>query len=214
MERPSCTSARRRAFHSVCLITDRKTSGGAGEEAVKAALEAGIQWVQYREKERTRREIYCEAMQLREMTRRFGALFIVNDHADIALAVDADGVHLGQDDLPLPEARKVMGSRIIGISTHSVREAVAAAAGGADYVGFGPVFSTVTKKAGASKGVDMLEEVKSSVSIPVVAIGGISIESLPAVRETGVDAVAVASGILRGSIPDNVRSFIKIMRDE
>ena len=210
----SVTSERRSALQGLCLITDRKTSGMAAEEAVTLALEAGVQWVQYREKDKTRGEIYAEALKLRNVTRHFGALFVVNDHADIALAVDADGVHLGQDDLPLRDARKIMGEKIVGVSTHSPQEAADAGAGGADYIGFGPVFPTVTKKAGVPKGVEMLRQVKRQVAIPVVAIGGISVENLAAALEAGADAVAVAGAILRGNISENVRSFMHVLGRE
>jgi thiamine-phosphate pyrophosphorylase len=173
------------------------------------ALKAGAGWIQYREKEKSRREIYHEALRLRGLTQGAGAMFVVNDHADIALAVDADGVHLGQDDLPLSEARKMLGKRIIGISTHSLPEAMQAAWGGADYIGFGPVFHTSTKEAGEPKGVEMLREIKRHVKIPVVAIGGISPENLSEVLDAGADGVAVASAIFRGDIYENVRSFMK-----
>ncbi|MGE5751356.1 MAG: thiamine phosphate synthase, partial [Nitrospirota bacterium] len=110
------------------------------------ALEAGVRFFQYRNKRGTRREIYEISLQLIPLAREAGALFIVNDHADIALAVDADGVHLGQDDLPIEHARNLLGSgKLIGISTHSPDQAKAAKAGGADYIGFGPVFRTSTK---------------------------------------------------------------------
>lgn len=210
----SGTNTVRRVFHGLCVITDGKAGGRTDEEIVKTALEAGARWIQYREKEKTRREIYREALRLRDATRQFGALFSVNDHADIALAVDADGVHLGQDDLPLREARKLMGGKIIGISAHSLREAMDAAECGADYIGFGPVFPTVTKDAGIPKGVEMLREIKRQVSIPVVAIGGISVENLPEVLAAGADAVAAASAILRGDVSENVRSFMKIIGGE
>ncbi|HWR57867.1 MAG TPA: thiamine phosphate synthase [Thermodesulfovibrionales bacterium] len=197
----------------LCFITDRKISALTPEDMVSAVLEAGAGWIQYREKARTRREIYLESLRLRELTREFGAALIVNDHADIALAVEADGVHLGQDDLPLREARSLMGSRIIGISTHSPAEAVDAERGGADYIGFGPVFRTSTKDAGDPKGVDMLKEIRRLVGIPVVAIGGITLKNFPRVRKTGVDAVAVASAILKGDISENVRAFMKGVRN-
>lgn len=207
-------STGRRVFQGLCLITDRKAGGRTAEEMVKTALDSGARWIQYREKEKTRREIYREALKLRDITQQFRALFIVNDHIDIALAVDADGVHLGQDDLPLREARKIVGDRIIGISTHSLSEAMDAAEGGADYIGFGPVFPTATKDAGMPKGVEMLREIKRQVSIPVVAIGGITVENLPEVLASGADAVAAASAILRGDISENVRSFMKVIGDE
>lgn len=184
----------------------------SSEEMSKIALKAGVKWIQYREKEKSRREIFYEALGLRELTREYGAVLSVNDHADIAVAVDADGVHLGQDDLPLREAREVMGERIIGISTHSLSEAVDAARGGADYIGFGPVFRTTTKNAGEPKGLDALVEIKRHVTIPVVAIGGISIDNLRAVLDSGADAVAVASAVLRGNISENVKSFLEVIR--
>jgi len=203
--------AGRRVLQGLCLITDRKSGGRTVEAMVRTALDSGARWIQYREKEKTRKEIYLEALKVRDLMRHSGALFIVNDHADIALAVEADGVHLGQDDLPLQEARRIMGDRIIGISTHSLPEAIAAEEGGADYIGFGPLFPTVTKDAGAPKGVAMLREIKREVNIPVVAIGGISLENLPEVLASGADAVAVASAILEGDISENVRSFVRVI---
>lgn len=197
-----------------CLVTDRKLCGLTCGEMTSVALAAGAGWVQLREKERTRREIYHEALKLRALTAGYGATLVVNDHADIARAVDADGVHLGQDDLPLKEARKIMGDRIIGISTHSLSEAMDAERNGADYIGFGPVFFTSTKDAGEPRGLEMLSRIKRAVRIPVVAIGGISEENLPLVLKAGADAVAVASAVLRGDISENVRSFMRILRDE
>ncbi len=196
----------------LCFITDRKACKLSCEEMTLKVLIAGVKWVQYRDKEKSRREIYEEAIRLRKLTKDFNAVFIVNDYADIALAVDADGVHLGQDDLPIEEARKIMGSnKIIGISTHSLEQAKEAEKGGADYIGFGPVFRTTTKDAGMPKGTDMLEEIKSQVHLPVVAIGGINIENIRSVLDTGVDAVAVASTILKGNILKNTRRFMEII---
>ncbi len=162
----------------LCFITERKASNLPYGDMVLRALRAGVRWVQYRDKDRTRREIYEESVRLRSITRDFEAVLVVNDHPDIALAAEADGVHLGQDDLPLKEARKIMGGKIIGISTHSLKQAVDAERGGADYIGFGPIFHTVTKDAGSPKGVEMLHEVKKNLRIPVVAIGGITLENL------------------------------------
>ncbi|MBA3071153.1 MAG: thiamine phosphate synthase, partial [Nitrospirae bacterium] len=162
------------------------------------------------EKDKARRDIYREALMLRKLTDKFGAVLIVNDYTNIALAVNADGVHLGQSDLPIKEARKIFGGKkIIGISTHSIEEAIAAEKGGADYIGFGPVFHTKTKNAGAPKGIAMLKEIKKHVKIPVVAIGGINTENLKSVLDSGADAVAVASGILSGDIYDNINLFLK-----
>lgn len=197
----------------IYFITDRTYCDLPVVDMVSAVLGAGIRIVQYREKDRTRREIYEEAVRLRELTTRFGAALIINDHADIARAVDADGLHLGQEDLPLSEARKVVGDMLIGISTHSLDQARRAEAEGAGYIGFGPIFPTTTKDAGSPQGLDNLRLIKQNVSIPVVAIGGISAETAPSVFEAGADAVAVATGICRGDISANAARFVRIAGD-
>jgi thiamine-phosphate pyrophosphorylase len=187
----------------VYFITDRTYCSLSPFEMADAVLKAGIRVIQYRDKDRPRREIYYEALRLRELTLFFDALLIINDHADIALAVEADGLHLGQEDLPLKEARRLMGSRIIGISTHILAEAKEAEAGGADYIGFGPIFETSTKDAGLPKGLDNLRTIKQNVSVPVVAIGGINAANIRQVFDAGADAAAVATGICRGDISKN-----------
>lgn len=199
----------------LCFITDRNISGLSCKDMTLKVLMTGVRWVQYREKWKSRREIYEEAVRLQRFTYDYNATFIVNDYADIAMCVDADGVHLGQDDLPLKEARKILGrDKIIGISTHSLEQAIEAERGGADYIGFGPVFHTLTKKAGKPKGTDLLRKVKEQVNVPVVAIGGISLKNIGSVLHTGVDAVAVASAILVGDIEKNVRQFMDHLKDK
>ena len=198
----------------ICFITDRKYCHLTPYEMVSAVLKAGIEFIQYREKDRTRRQIYEEAKKLRELTRSFNAALVINDHADIALAVDADGVHLGQDDLPLKEARKIMGRKIVGISTHNLAQAEEAEAGGADYIGFGPVFPTTTKDAGDPKGVDNLRLIKQNVSIPVVAIGGIQRENIGSVFEAGVDAAAIATAICKSDIAENAVWFVSFLKEK
>jgi len=198
--------------HGICFITDQTYSSLLVCDMVNRVLDAGITFIQYREKQRTRREIYDEAVKLRDLTRSYNAVFIVNDHVDIALAAEADGVHLGQDDLPLREARKIMGRKIVGISTHSLEQAQSAETGGADYIGFGPIFQTSTKDAGAPKGLDILKTIKQNISIPVVAIGGISIDSAADVMNAGADAVAVATAICKGEITQNAKRFCDIIR--
>jgi thiamine-phosphate pyrophosphorylase len=195
---------------SIYFITDRTYCSLSIFDMVSAVLGAGIRFIQYREKGRTRREIYEEASGLRELTHRYDALLFVNDYADIALAVDADGVHLGQDDLPLREARKIMGKKIIGISTHDLEQAKRAEREGADYIGFGPVFHTSTKDAGSPKGVNALRSVKEIVHIPVVAIGGINGDNIGAVLDAGADAAAVATSICKGNIAENAGRLSKI----
>lgn len=202
-------------LNGLCFITARKESYLTLKEIVTVVLRAGVSCIQYREKDKSRRDICREALILRKLTNEFGAVLIVNDYTDIALAVNADGVHLGQSDLPIKEARKIVGEeKIIGISTHNLKQAIEAEKGGADYIGFGPVFHTKTKNAGAPKGIAMLKEIKKHVKIPVVAIGGINTENLKSVLDSGADAAAVSSGIIQGDIADNVIRFLKALYSE
>ncbi|HTZ18212.1 MAG TPA: thiamine phosphate synthase [Dissulfurispiraceae bacterium] len=196
------------SLRPVCAITPVGSGAGILAEEVHIALDAGIRWVQFRRKGETRRQLYDEAEEIRELTREYGALFIVNDFADIALAVGADGLHIGQDDLPLREARKLMGSKIIGVSTHNLKEAVDAEHAGADYIGFGPIFQTVTKETGPPKGLESLEEIVHAVTIPVIAIGGINVGNADSVFSAGCDGVAVSSGIFSGDITANITDFL------
>ena len=201
-------------LNGLCFITGRKGCDLTLKEMVTFALRAGVRCLQYREIDKSRRDIYREALILRKLTNEFGAVFIVNDYTDIVLAVNADGVHLGQNDLPLKEARKILGKeKIIGISTHSIEQAIEAEQGGASYIGFGPIFHTKTKDAGEPKGIEMLKEVKRHIKIPVIAIGGINTENLESVIDSGADAVAVSSGIIQGDIADNVIRFLDILKN-
>jgi thiamine-phosphate pyrophosphorylase len=196
----------------LCFITDNKASSLQFENMTRKVLKSGVQWIQYRDKENSRRQIYENAVMLRQIAKESRAVLTINDHSDIALAAEADGVHLGQDDLPAKEARKIMGKdKIIGISTHSPEQALEAERNGADYIGFGPVFHTGTKDAGSPKGIDLLRDIKKEIGIPVVAIGGIKPENLISVLETGVDAVAVASAILKGDVEENAKNFMDII---
>lgn len=200
--------AHKHMYHGgVCLVTDRNSCCLTPVEMVHVALEAGIRWIQYRDKERSRLEFYRTARLLRELTLDFGTCFVVNDHADIAASVGADGVHLGQEDLPVKEARKILGhGRLIGISTHNLPEALRAEADGADYIGFGPVMPTRTKDAGPPGDIGIIY---NQVSIPVVAIGGIHLGNLDYVLSSNIQAVAVASGILTGDIHCNAVGFLQ-----
>jgi len=197
----------------LCFITDHKVCSLSYESMVRLVLESGVKWVQYRDKEGSRRDIYRNALNLRNITREYNAAFIVNDHTDIALAVEADGVHLGRDDLPAQKAREILGKdRLIGLSTHSIEQAVDAEALGADYIGFGPIFRTETKDAGDPKGIAILAPVRSRIHVPIVAIGGITLDNVRSVLGTGADAVAVASAILKGDIEENAGKFLYIIR--
>jgi len=199
-------------FGGICFITDRGATGIPYREMVSRVLTAGIRWIQFREKLKPRLKLYEQAMEIRALTKDADAILIINDHVDIAQAVGADGIHLGQEDLPIKEARKIVGKdRIIGISTHNLEQAVKAEEAGADYIGFGPVFHTTTKVAGAPRGISMLKTITGRIHIPVVAIGGINLDNVESVFLNGADAVAVASAILTGDIEKNTAGFLKII---
>ncbi len=184
---------------SLYVITDAKLSRGRSHlEVLRAAIAGGATVVQYREKEGTTRQMIEEARALRELTRQAGIPFIVNDRVDIALAVDADGVHVGQDDMPAPVARRLLGpGKTVGVSVDNLEQALQAEQDGADYVGAGPIFATLTKPDAAPPiGPEGLAEICRRVSIPVVAIGGINEENAAAVIAAGAAGVAVVSAVV------------------
>jgi thiamine-phosphate pyrophosphorylase len=154
--------------------------------------------IQLRDKTGSLRELLPQACAIRLLCRSHGALFIVNDRLDLALAAEADGAHVGQEDLPAVEARRLLGpNRILGVSTHSVDQALAAREAGADYIGFGPMFPTGTKQTGYSpRGPAILREVRNAVSFPILAIGGITLENVGVVIAAGATAPAVISAVV------------------
>jgi thiamine-phosphate pyrophosphorylase len=166
-------------------------------EVMEEAILGGVDIIQLRDKTSGKQELLRKARVLRELTRKHAVTFIVNDHIDIAMEVDADGIHLGQDDLSLMEARKIVGSKIIGISTHALQEALLAERQGADYIGVGPVFRTATK-------VDVVDpvsvlyvrEVAQIIKIPFVAIGGIKLNNVDEVIEAGATRICAVSEIV------------------
>jgi thiamine-phosphate pyrophosphorylase len=171
----------------------------------------GAKILQLRAKDIPSRDFLTLAQAVRKICRRSGCLLIVNDRADIALAVDADGVHVGQEDLPLKAARKVLGSnKIIGVSTHDLQQARAAEHDGADYIGFGPMYGTTTKATGyTARGLDQLREIRAMVRLPIVAIGGITTERTLATLTAGADAVAMISDlVLAKNITAKVRETL------
>ena len=185
-------------------------SGRSLVEVIEQAIQGGSDIIQLRDKTSPKRVVLRKAEALRELTRRYGVTFIVNDHIDVALAVDADGIHLGQDDLPLEAARRIMGGKIIGISTHAIEEAREAQRGGADYIGVGPVFATKSK-------VDVVDpvtteyvrQVAAEITIPWVAIGGIKLHNVGEVLQAGARRVCAISEIV-GS--DDVRGTCEAFR--
>jgi thiamine-phosphate pyrophosphorylase len=158
----------------------------------------GAKILQLRVKDIPARDFLAIAHQVKTICHRAGCLFIVNDRADIALAVDADGVHVGQEDLPLAAARKVLGpNKIIGVSTHDPQQAQTAERDGADYIGFGPMYGTTTKATGyTARGLDQLREIRAIVRLPIVAIGGITTEHASVPLTAGADAVAMISDLV------------------
>lgn len=175
----------------------------------------GARLLQLRVKDLPSREFLSLAHAVRTICREAGCRLIINDRADIALAVEADGVHVGQEDLPLEAARRVLGpDKVIGVSTHDPAQALAAARGGADYIGFGPLFGTNTKATGyTARGLDQLREIRALVRLPIVAIGGISTERAPATLAAGANAVAMISDlVLADDVTDKVRGTLEKLK--
>lgn len=186
------------------LITD-STRGENLLQKVEAALTGGARIVQYRAKEVRPDERRETAEQLRNLCHKYQALLIINDLPELAREVDADGVHLGQDDLPAVNARQVLGgSKLIGISTHSVEEALKAEAQGADYIALGSIFPTDSKEDTQLVGLDTLRRVRKAVRVPLVAIGGMTPAGAYDALETGADSVAVISAIMQDADPARV----------
>lgn len=182
---------------------------------MEEALSSGIQAVQFRNKELSKKEAFKVSLKLREMTRLYQALYLVNDEIDLALASDADGVHIGQEDFPLELARKLLGQdRIIGVSTHDLNEARQAEKGGADYIGFGSIFKTSNKENAREVGLEGLKRASLSISIPILAIGGISLENLSSVLKNGASGAALISAVWsQNSVKEAVCRLMKEARE-
>jgi thiamine-phosphate pyrophosphorylase len=179
------------------IFDAEQTKGRSPDVVLRTLLNSGVKVLQLRAKAMSPREFLQLARATRALTQSYGCRFIVNDRVDIALASNADGVHLGQEDLPLHAARKLIGEKIIGISTHGLEQAREAEQCGADYIGFGPMFSTTTKETGyPARGARMLREVREAVSLPIVAIGGITEANVAQVWRAGADSAAIISDIL------------------
>ena len=205
---------------SLCLVTDRSLVTGTLEEAVETCLGAGLKAVQLREKDLAARELFSMASALRESTRRHGAKLLVNDRADVALGVGADGVHRAGTSLPVSALRAICSPPIgpplgppgflIGASVHSVAEALAAEAEGADFLLFGPVYDTPSKREyGPPQGLSALERLASAVRLPVFAVGGVTPARVAEVVRAGASGVAVIAAILGAARPaDAVKAFL------
>jgi thiamine-phosphate pyrophosphorylase len=193
------------------FITDTGLSRQGNVSDVKNALAAGVRIVQYRAKEFSTRMMLAEAAELKKLCR--GAVFLVNDRVDVALAVGADGVHLGQEDLPFETARDLLGpDKIIGITVSSLEEALTAARQGADYLGVSPIFFTQTKPdAGPPTGLPLLREIRNAVTLPLAAIGGITLTNAAEVIAAGADMIcAISEVVARPDVCAAVEKFQKL----
>lgn len=195
-----------------CITAEEYSLGRSNVDVVSHLINAGVKIIQYREKEKCMAQKYDECLQIRKMTSDAGVTFIVNDHVDLAMAVHADGVHVGQDDLPVSEIRRVTGGKmIIGLSTHSPEQAKLAVKEGVDYIGVGPVFKTYTKKDVCDPvGFEYLEYVAANMDIPFVAIGGIKEHNLGEVISRGASCVAMVTEIVGA---DDIGNKIKNLRN-
>jgi thiamine-phosphate pyrophosphorylase len=198
--------------YSLYLVTDRGLARGRTTlEIVQAAARGGVTVVQLREKECDTREFIEQALTLKEFLKTRGIPLIINDRVDVAQAAEADGVHLGQSDMPLKMAKKILGdSMIIGISAESLPDAVEAEKGGADYLGVSPIYATPTKTDTAPPlGLEGLREIRQAVKIPLVGIGGLSKENCAEVIRHGADGVAVVSAIVTADDPQGAATELK-----
>jgi thiamine-phosphate diphosphorylase len=191
--------AQRVTLPSVYAILDPEQIGSRSPETVLCQLlQGGAKMIQLRAKAMSSRDFLRLAQRARELTTPFDCKLIVNDRVDIALGSATDGVHLGQEDLPLQVGRKLLADRLIGISTHSLEQAKEAEANGADYIGFGPIFGTATKNTGyTARGLEMLAQIRAAVALPIVAIGGITEANIQTVWQAGADSAAIISDILK-----------------
>lgn len=199
------------------LVTDRELVGNKDfYESVERAICGGVTLLQLREKAISSRDFYFLAIKLKEIAERYKVPFIINDRLDIALAVNADGLHVGQSDLPVEIARKLLGpDKIIGVSAANLTEALTAEKGGADYLGVGAMFPTGTKSDARSVSLDEIKTIKTTVKIPVVAIGGINEQNAAVVMDTGIDGLAIVSAILAKDNPElAAKKLLKIISDK
>ena len=214
MHPPAPDAPRRVPFPAgLYLILDPAVAGSRSlPDLVKTALTTGVRIFQLRMKTPHTGEFYDLAAKLCALVRAGGGTFLVNDRADVAQAVGADGVHLGQEDLPLADARAILGpDKLLGISTHTMKQALEADAGGADYIGFGPIFPTTTKAHPAPVvGIAGLREVRAKVRLPIVAIGGITTKNAREVVAAGADCCAVISAVL--SAPDPQAALLELLK--
>ncbi|WP_409200602.1 thiamine phosphate synthase [Methanobrevibacter sp. DSM 116169] len=193
--------------YSLYLVTDERENF---LEIIEEAIKGGVSVVQLRDKTSSTKDFYELAMKVREICYTADIPLIINDRIDIALAIDADGVHIGQDDMPCKVARRIIGnSRILGVSASTIEEAIKAESDGADYIGTGAVFPTSTKDDAPKITKNDLKSVVESVSIPVVAIGGIDLDNVEKLSETGIEGISVVSAIMDSIDPKLASELLK-----
>jgi thiamine-phosphate pyrophosphorylase len=205
---------RRQMFQQVDVYPvtcEELSEGRSNPEVLEAVIRGGAKIIQLREKEYQKKDLYHLALRFREMTAKAGVMLIINDHVDIALAVDADGVHLGQDDLPLTVARQLAPDLLIGASTHSLEQALQAERNGADYINIGPIFITKTKEGvESSLGPEAIARISPHIKVPFTVMGGINEENLDLVLAKGAGRVAMVTAITGAAdIAATVRSLKK-----
>ncbi|RLG14436.1 MAG: thiamine phosphate synthase [Candidatus Nanohalarchaeota archaeon] len=195
------------------LITDSAITKQTTEKDTKDALEAGIKIIQYREKNLPEHLILKTAKKLKTLTKKHNALLIINDHPTIAQKIHADGIHLGQTDTPIKEAKKIFKGKIIGISAKTIKQTKQAETDGATYLGIGPIFNTATKKdAGQGIGLETLKQIKNHATIPIVAIGGITKTNAETVLNSGADSIAVISAIIGKDIKKETQKLQAVIQ--
>ena len=188
--------------YSLMLVTDHCSDADAFCTIVEKALQAGVTVLQLREKTATTRDFYQLALRIKPIARQYNVPLLINDRLDIALAVDADGVHVGQEDLPVAVVRRLIGpDKILGATAATVAAAQTAEREGADYIGSGAMFPTLTKPGKQVLPLNVLAQIKQAVQVPVVAIGGITADNLLTLKITGVDGLAVVSAIMDSADP-------------
>jgi len=192
------------------ITAENFANGKSNIKCVKEMIKSGIKIIQYREKYKSLKEKAKEAKEIAKICKDNGIIFIVNDHVDIALLVEADGVHVGQDDMDIKDVRKIVGNdMIIGVSTHAPNEALKAQNDGADYIGVGPIFKTTTKKR-EPVGLEYLEFVVKNINIPYVAIGGIKKYNFDKIVQTGAKRICLVSEIVGAK---NIEKMISDLRN-
>lgn len=197
--------------YSLYLVTDsRNKTEGEFLKIIEEAVEGGTSIVQLREKTASTKDFYGLALKVKEITRKYDVPLIINDRIDIALAIDSEGVHLGQEDMPADIAREIIGDdKILGVSASTVEEAIKAQVDGADYIGSGAVFPTATKDDADSVSKEELVEIVNSIDIPVVAIGGITLENAKELKNTGIAGFSVVSAIMGADNPKEASRELK-----